>query len=67
MNEVTTRHPPADLGWSEKLPAFVLLAALLFVGLWPKSISDPINVALAGMTFPERTMMAKAATRNALP
>jgi NADH-quinone oxidoreductase subunit M len=67
MNEVTTRHPPADLAWSEKLPAFVLLAALLFLGFWPKSISDPINAALAGMTFPERTMMAKAATRNALP
>ena len=26
--------------------AFVLLAALLFVGLWPKSMSDPINAAL---------------------
>jgi NADH-quinone oxidoreductase subunit M len=47
MTEVATRRPPADLEWSEKIPALILLAALLFVGLWPKSMSDPINAALA--------------------
>jgi NADH-quinone oxidoreductase subunit M len=67
MNEVIARHPPADLNWREKFPAFVLLAALLFVGFWPKSMSDPINGTLAGMTFPERTITAKAGTSNALP
>ena len=46
MNEVTMRHPPSDLSWAEKLPAFVLLAALFFIGFWPKSLSDPINAAL---------------------
>ncbi|MGH7957831.1 MAG: NADH-quinone oxidoreductase subunit M, partial [Opitutaceae bacterium] len=46
MSEVTTRHPPADLSWAEKLPALVLLAALFFIGFWPKSLSDPINAAL---------------------
>ena len=46
MKEVATRHPPVDLSWAEKLPALVLLAGLLFIGFWPKSISDPINRAL---------------------
>lgn len=55
MAEVATRHPPTDLTWAEKIPAFVLLAALLLVGFWPKSMSDPINAAL--------TPPAKIATR----
>lgn len=46
MSEVAMRHPPSDLNWGEKLPAFVLLAALFFIGFWPKSLSDPINAAL---------------------
>ena len=64
LKEVATRHPPVDLSWAEKFPALVLLAALLFVGFWPKSMSDPINSALAGMTFTERTIAAKVATSN---
>jgi NADH-quinone oxidoreductase subunit M len=46
MNEVVAKHPPLDLRWSEKAPALLLLAALLFVGFWPKSLSVPINSAL---------------------
>jgi NADH-quinone oxidoreductase subunit M len=46
LAEVTAQTPPTDLRWPEKVPAFVLLAALLFVGFWPKSMSDPINAAL---------------------
>ncbi len=46
LNRVTAAHPPADLRWSEKLPALILLAALLFVGFWPKSISTPLNATL---------------------
>jgi len=44
--KVSAEHPPADLRWAEKIPALVLLAALLFVGFWPKSVSDPVNQAL---------------------
>jgi NADH-quinone oxidoreductase subunit M len=43
---VTAQHPPTDLRWSEKIPALILLGALLFVGFWPKSLSTPINGAL---------------------
>jgi NADH-quinone oxidoreductase subunit M len=46
LRTVTTQHPPTDLRWSEKIPALLLLAALLFVGFWPKSLSTPINAAL---------------------
>ena len=46
MADVASKNPPADLRWSEKIPALVLLAALLFIGLWPKSISEPIHGAL---------------------
>jgi NADH-quinone oxidoreductase subunit M len=44
--QVVTDHAPSDLGWGEKLPALILLAALLFIGLWPRSISDGVNRAL---------------------
>jgi NADH-quinone oxidoreductase subunit M len=35
-----------DLTWGERLPALILLSALLFIGFWPRSIADPINEAL---------------------
>jgi NADH-quinone oxidoreductase subunit M len=44
--KVAEQRPVVDLRWSEKLPALVLLIALLFVGFWPKSISTPLNAAL---------------------
>ncbi|QYM78291.1 NADH-quinone oxidoreductase subunit M [Horticoccus luteus] len=47
FTKVMADHPPADLRWSEKIPALILLAALLFVGFWPRSISTPLNAALA--------------------
>ncbi len=47
FTSVAKAHPPTDLTWAEKVPALVLLAALLFVGFWPKSISTSINGALA--------------------
>ncbi len=36
-------QPPSDLHWGERMPALVLLAALLLIGLWPKSISTAID------------------------
>ena len=46
LQRVTAQHPPADLAWSERLPALLLLAALLFFGFYPKAISVPVNDAL---------------------
>jgi NADH-quinone oxidoreductase subunit M len=44
--KVAAATPPTDLGWGERLPALILLATLLLVGFWPRSISDPVNQAL---------------------
>jgi NADH-quinone oxidoreductase subunit M len=46
FSEVAAKHPPADLRWAERVPALVLLVALLAVGLWPKSISSAVDRAL---------------------
>lgn len=35
-----------DLRWSEKTPAFLLVAILVFVGVWPRAISDPLDRSL---------------------
>jgi NADH-quinone oxidoreductase subunit M len=43
---VADRFPAADLKWDERLPALVLVAALLFIGFWPRSISTAIDSAL---------------------
>jgi NADH-quinone oxidoreductase subunit M len=46
LQRVTAQHPPADLGWGERVPALVLLAALLFFGFYPKALSLPVDQAL---------------------
>ncbi len=46
---VAAKYPPLDLRWAEKIPALVLLAALLFVGFWPKSVSSAIDTALTSV------------------
>ncbi|MFH1498973.1 MAG: NADH-quinone oxidoreductase subunit M [Verrucomicrobiota bacterium] len=49
--KVAAEHKPADLTCCEKLPALILLVALLAIGLWPKTISGPVNAA-AGKLYP---------------
>jgi NADH-quinone oxidoreductase subunit M len=44
--QVATANPTLDLSLGERIPAFLLVGALLFVGLWPKSFSTEINRAL---------------------
>lgn len=46
MSDVMAKHPPTDLRWAEKVPALILLAALLFLGFWPKSMSTSLNATL---------------------
>lgn len=43
---VAAARPPADLCWSERVPALILLAALFFLGFWPRSLTVPLNTAL---------------------
>jgi len=46
FQRVAAEHPPVDLTWSERLPALILLAALLFIGFWPRALTDLVNHAL---------------------
>ncbi len=43
---VAENRPVTDLTWRERFPALLLLAALLFFGFWPRSISDSLNQTL---------------------
>ena len=49
LSKVIAEKPPTDLCWCEKVPALLLLAALLFVGFWPKSISEGVNTAVSAL------------------
>jgi NADH-quinone oxidoreductase subunit M len=46
LARVVAGTPARDLAWGERLPALLLAAALLFIGLWPRSVSAGINQAL---------------------
>jgi NADH-quinone oxidoreductase subunit M len=46
LQQVMAQHPPADLGWGERLPALILLAALLWLGFYPQALSRSIDQAL---------------------
>ncbi|HEY0944849.1 MAG TPA: NADH-quinone oxidoreductase subunit M [Opitutaceae bacterium] len=52
-----------DLRWSEKLPALILIAALFFVGFWPKSLSTPLNSALEAIYPALKALPAQVATK----
>jgi NADH-quinone oxidoreductase subunit M len=46
FSKTAEAHPVADLRWSERVPALLLLAALFFVGFWPKSISTSLDATV---------------------
>jgi NADH-quinone oxidoreductase subunit M len=58
---VSENNPPADLRWAEKIPALILLAALLFIGFWPKSLSTPLNNTLQSI-YPAAVQAAATPT-----
>jgi NADH-quinone oxidoreductase subunit M len=60
---VAANEPPADLVWSERIPALLLLALLLFIGFWPKSISTPLNATLQSVYAPPAAPTHKIAHR----
>ncbi|MBI2815013.1 MAG: NADH-quinone oxidoreductase subunit M [Opitutae bacterium] len=62
LQRVHARHPPTDLDWREKLPALILLAALLFFGFYPKAISQPVDQAL-GHSAATQALFAPMKTR----
>jgi len=58
--KVAAEKPVTDLTCCEKLPALILIAALLFVGFWPKSISTPLNSAIEAIYHPTPAVHAPA-------
>lgn len=56
--KVAAERPPTDLRWSEKIPALILIAALFFLGFWPKSLSVPLNAALEAV-YPAKAAVIK--------
>ncbi len=63
---VAAAHPPADLRWAEKIPALLLLAALLFIGFWPRAISGPLNAAVTTL-YPAAAAVAAVPAPAARP
>ena len=59
LKGVMAQHPPTDLRWSEKIPALILLVALLFIGFWPKSISTSLNAAIVESVSAVQTTAVK--------
>ena len=43
LSEYAKDSPIVDLSVTEMIPAGVLVSALLFLGLWPKGISERVN------------------------
>ncbi|HVU15554.1 MAG TPA: NADH-quinone oxidoreductase subunit M [Candidatus Didemnitutus sp.] len=61
FQQVAAQNPPTDLEWSERIPAIILLAALLYLGFWPRAFSDAANEALSNRPAPKA--VAAAVTR----
>jgi NADH-quinone oxidoreductase subunit M len=55
-------NPRTDIEWSARVPALVLLAALFFIGFWPKAISTPLNDTL-GSIYPAVEAAVKVAAK----
>ncbi len=49
---VAAGRSPGDLHWNERLPALVLLAALFLVGIWPQTLSRPLDQTLQALYRP---------------
>src|SRR5690606_26363348 len=46
FGKVLAEQPATDLRWSERTPALLLLAMLLALGFWPKSVTTSIDQTL---------------------
>jgi len=51
--------PAQDILWSERIPALLLLAGLLFLGIFPRTLTDRVDEAVAGvLSAPRQTAVA---------
>ncbi len=52
----------ADLHWREKIPAILLLVVLVAAGVWPRSITEPLDASLSSV-YPAAEQQAQEAAR----
>ncbi len=57
-------NPITDLRWSERVPALILLAGLLFVGFYPKSISNSLDATLKVVYQPSAQVATSSVAQN---
>ncbi len=62
--KVLQEQPATDLTWSERLPALLLLVALLAFGFWPKLMTDSINESVAEIYPAVETTVPADVARN---
>jgi len=62
--QIAAKHQVTDLRWNEKIPALILLAALFFVGFWPKSLTTPLNAELTSKPVIARSEATKQSLSN---
>lgn len=58
LTRTAAQNPLVDLRWNERVPALILLAMLLWIGFWPKSISTPLNNSLEAI-YPALKVLPK--------
>jgi len=61
LSAVDETSPITDITFSEKLPAAILLVALLAVGIWPKSVTEPLNHELVNQVVFKNPVVEKPA------
>jgi NADH-quinone oxidoreductase subunit M len=61
---VLAEKPATDLTWSEKLPALLLLVALLALGFWPKLMTDSINDSVTAIYPAAEAVVPTDVARN---
>jgi len=57
------KTPVTDLRWSERIPALLLLAGLLAVGFWPRSLSTPLNQTISAVYPAEKAQATSVALK----
>lgn len=57
FSKTAEKNPVTDLRWSEKAPALILLAGLLFIGFWPKSVSNYLDETVKAVYQPVATSL----------
>jgi NADH-quinone oxidoreductase subunit M len=62
--KLQAESPVSDLEWTERIPALILVFALMIIGFWPRSITEPLVASLEA-SLP--TAVSSAVASNPTP